>query len=472
MPASLSSSHGPAPGDMQLPPYHPRRRPRTAAAPHTSTSHSHPHSLTSTRAPTEHTIALDDGSVVLHLRSSARSAKSLPTYFEKESVVGALHVRAGRLEGVHGITATVTGRVHTGSRPEDALTFLSESVSLFARPPGPSRRVSVANIVRPSTSNGAHGRRPSTSAAAPLAGLPAGPAQESPSTTAIRTFPLCISLPREVALDGHRVKPPETFIEKRTAVSVQYELTVTLSRGMLRSDTQISTFIAYVPSTRPSAPSLVRQLAQEQHLPVPGPADDPQGWVTLAAGIIKGKVFKARKVELQCTLSLAKPLAYTRGSAMPVSITILSRDAQALDLLAAPAALSLRLRRRVRYWAAPSARPREVAWSEATEDVASATWWPDTTPAPGGVRRLAGEISLPRDLTPTGGVHTFSVSYAVVLFPFDAAGFVAKRPDAVLSEAVEITTMHHRGHGTHQHAPQPPAYGSRHARSASGGYEL
>uniref|UniRef100_D8Q435 Expressed protein n=2 Tax=Schizophyllum commune (strain H4-8 / FGSC 9210) TaxID=578458 RepID=D8Q435_SCHCM len=325
--------------------------------------------------------------------------------------------------------------------------------------------MSVANIVRPSTSGaGRSGRslRPLTSAGA---GPSVASMAESEMTTLlnqptgnVRTFPIDISLPREVVVGGQHVKLPETFVEKRTPVSVQYELTITLSRGALRSVQQIRTSIVYVPITRPGPPSLVRELAEEQGLLVPGPADDPGGWISCAPTIVKGKVFKSRKVQIQCTLSLAKPLAYTRGSALPVAVEFRSGDAQALDLLAAPGAIPLRLRRHVRYWAPPASRPREVAWSEVVDDLATATWWHEVGPAPSGTRRLAGEILLPRDLAPTGGVHTFSVKYSVVLLPFEATGFVAKRPDTIaVSETVEITTKHPRGHGARQQQ-QPPAY--------------
>ena len=59
------------------------------------------------RTSTEHTFALDDGSAVLRLWSSARSTRSHPTFHEKENIVGALEVRAGRLDSVHEIIATV-----------------------------------------------------------------------------------------------------------------------------------------------------------------------------------------------------------------------------------------------------------------------------------------------------------------------------------------------------------------------------
>ena len=108
--------------DAELPPYS-RRRPRTAVpstSHHRGLSHSQlpgsnarlPTSAgrpatSSGRTSTEHTFALDDGSAVLRLWSSARSTRSHPTFHEKENIVGALEVRAGRLDSVHEIIATV-----------------------------------------------------------------------------------------------------------------------------------------------------------------------------------------------------------------------------------------------------------------------------------------------------------------------------------------------------------------------------
>lgn len=139
-------------------------------------------------------------------------------------------------------------------------------------------------------------------------------------------------------------------------------------------------------------------------------------------------------------------LAYTRGSALPVAVEFRSGDAQALDLLAAPGAVPLRLRRHVRYWAPPTSRPREVAWSEAVDDLATATWWHEVGPAPSGTRRLAGEILLPRDLAPTGGVHTFSVKVSNYL-----VGQEARQPEfpSVLRRPAPL-----RGHGLRRKAPR------------------
>jgi len=63
------------------------------------------------RDPTEHTFQLSEGKntpwVTLKLRSSAKSPKSLPTFFEKEHINGELEVMAERGDSIQAITATV-----------------------------------------------------------------------------------------------------------------------------------------------------------------------------------------------------------------------------------------------------------------------------------------------------------------------------------------------------------------------------
>lgn len=46
--------------------------------------------------------------MTLSLRSSAKSSKSLPTYFEKESITGQLELTAERGDSIQSITAVVS----------------------------------------------------------------------------------------------------------------------------------------------------------------------------------------------------------------------------------------------------------------------------------------------------------------------------------------------------------------------------
>ena len=96
---------------------------------------------------------------------------------------------------------------------------------------------------------------------------------------------------------------PETFLERQTRVSVQYDLTIIVSRGKLRADNRIKTAFGYVPSSRPDAPSLLRQIAYQQFLPVPGPLSDPEGWKTMRPVSVRGTMFCVHRAEAKATVS-------------------------------------------------------------------------------------------------------------------------------------------------------------------------
>ncbi|KAJ3513144.1 hypothetical protein NLJ89_g3107 [Agrocybe chaxingu] len=161
-------------------------------------------------------------------------------------------------------------------------------------------------------------------------------------------------------------------------------------------------------------------------------------------------MFRTQRVETKCTLSLAKPLCYARGTVLPCFLTLESSSPQALDLLCTPSAIALSLRRRVRFYNKPSSSRQDVAWNESMEDTGRAVWWPSTAAdarSDSNTRYLEGEIRLEKDLRPTSEMGHFSI--------FDST--------ALLSEPVEIATMHPKGPRTNAYSP--PAYDSsrRHA---------
>lgn len=49
---------------------------------------------------------------------------------------------------------------------------------------------------------------------------------------------------------------------------------------------------------------MLRQVAYQQHLPLPGPDADPQGWLTMRPTLTSGMLFKARRVDVRCTVSM------------------------------------------------------------------------------------------------------------------------------------------------------------------------
>lgn len=158
------------------------------------------------------------------------------------------------------------------------------------------------------------------------------PRLPSPSqgTTANKLFghcvwPLSIPLPRTVAVptgsgETRTCRLPETFLEQNTRVSVQYDLTINISRGRLRSDNRfvlltfvvplhthimnrIRTAFGYIPSSRPDPPSLLRQLAYQQFLPIPNPTIDPDGWKSLRPFTVRGIISGSQRVEVRTTVS-------------------------------------------------------------------------------------------------------------------------------------------------------------------------
>lgn len=221
----------------------------------------------------------------------------------------------------------------------------------------------------------------------------------------------------------------------------------------------ICTAFGYVPSTRPEAPSVLRQLVYQEKLPLPGPFADPEGWKILRPVSARGLMFKTRPVEARCTLSLTKPVCYTRGSVLPVHITIEGREPGVLDVLSNPGSIMVKLRRRVRFFNAATATRKEVSWNESVEDVATAVWWAapphEACRSDAHTRHLEGEIPLPKDLRPSCEIAHFSISYSVVLSPFKAANYSSDSATMV-SEPVEIATMYAKGPRPNTYAP--PAY--------------
>lgn len=387
------------------------------------------------REPTEHIFQLTEGKnrtwASLKMYSSAKSAQSLPTFFEKEPIRAVLEVQAEKGDSIHQITATVTGRIITGANANDVFTFLSETLPIWSKSSESSRV--------PSPSEGASGSK--------LLGE--------------CVWPISISLPKAVNVpnaDGEACfyRLPETFLERHTKVSVQYDFSVVINRGKLRPSSLIKTAFGFVPHTRPGPFSFLRQLAYQQSTPLPGPSSDPDGWKTLSPATARGTMFKSRQVEVQCILSLAKPLSYTRGSVIPLHLTLEGSDKNSLDAFSMPSSIVVNLRRRVRYYHANSSARQHVAWNDADEDLGTAIWWPSHDGRSDHfTRHMEGEIRLAKDLRPTSAMGHYSLSYSVVLCPFDIPNFSSDSAP-LLAEPVDIVTLH--GKGPRPVAYSPPAY--------------
>ncbi|KAJ7745723.1 hypothetical protein B0H16DRAFT_971557 [Mycena metata] len=422
-----------------LPAYSARDRPSTAGA---------------VRELTEHTFEIKDKKkkawATLKLKSNAKSPANLPTFLEGNKITGSVTLDLSSSEKILGVRVLIRGQIITGPQDKDRVYFLDTSTPLWLK--------GMANP-RDSVS-GASG------------------SHYNGKLSGDYHWPFSISLPKEVTLSDPTGKQsltyhlPQSFLERTSRASVYYELFVHIARSTLRVDDKLQTMFIYVPAIRPDPPSRLRQLAYRQNGPIPGPDADPEGWHTLRTVSVRGNVFNARRVKIQCIvrifpprsfplshtrsqLSLAKPLSYTRGSVIPCSLTYLCDDSQALNLVCTPATTNICLHREVSFQNAPVAAeysvPRETQVTDSILEITRAVWWP-VYDGRGSSCRFDGEMHLPKSLKPTSNMSHFAVRYYVVMLPFQVTAFTAEAPPRlILKQEVQIATMLPKG-------PKPRVY--------------
>ncbi|KAL1699154.1 hypothetical protein EV121DRAFT_296454 [Schizophyllum commune] len=395
---------------------------------------------------------------------------------EGATVRGEVQLNLDNPETIYSVRVTVRGQISIGASAP--FTFLDVSTTPWFREMGDPR-----------------GEGLSSSSATKLHGT--------------HTWPFAIPLPRAVTLPvgspprERRYALPANFWERHEPVRVRYYVIFQVGRGRWRGDLRLPVEFTYIPFCTPPAASPAPQLAYDEHHPPPPPYEDVEGWHTARSVVVSGLVGAGRhEVEVTCCLSLAKPLAYTRGSVLPLALTFESHDAAALDLLSAPTAPVVRLRRRLRYKAdigkvdegddyegeggggreceggggrqsngngiarqtsgiarqtsgiarqtsgiarQTSGIARQTSnttpWTESTTVYDLASWWPREG-APQHIYRrcLDGEIHLKEDLKPTTNFAHWRVEYEVVLFPFDIPSFVGRDREPLVVQPVEIAT--------------------------------
>ncbi|KAL1752990.1 hypothetical protein FB107DRAFT_250429 [Schizophyllum commune] len=373
----------------------------------------------------------------LHTKGEGATARA----DEGATVRGEVQLNLDNPETLHSVRVTVRGQISIGASAP--FTFLDVSTTLWSREMGDPR----------------------------------GEGSQSLSATklhGIHTWPFAIPLPRAVTLPvgspprERQYQLPANFWERHEPVRVRYYVILQVGRGRWRGDLRLPVEFTYVPW---SVPSPTRQLAYEKHTPPPPPDADMDGWHTAKSVVVSGLVGEGRhEVEVTCCLSLAKPIAYTRGSVIPLALTFESHDAAALDLLSAPTAPVVRLRRRLRYKAdigkvdegddyegeggsgcqsngnGRARPPGTTAWTESTTVYDLASWWPrEGAPQHTYRRCLGGEIHLKEDLRPTTNFAHWRVEYEVVLFPFDIPSFVGRDREPPVVQPVEIATAYGPG---------------------------
>lgn len=172
------------------------------------------------RAPTEHTYSLYDSRNVpwatLKLASTAVSPRYLPSYFEGQTITGAIDLNFAKPEAIQAVTVTLSGKiVATNANP---LTFWEHTLVLWSTEMGDPR----APFTGPSTSRG----RSSAKLSGPY------------------TWPFTIPLPASCNFSLRSKHPPvqlrlpPSFSEKGAAQFINYDITVRVRRGALRVDSK------------------------------------------------------------------------------------------------------------------------------------------------------------------------------------------------------------------------------------------
>ncbi|KAF8123480.1 hypothetical protein EV363DRAFT_1228821 [Boletus edulis] len=380
--------------------------PRYSEAPSSTTAGS---SSNDARTRSEHSISLQDSKgfkwLALTVSSRAPTSASPPVFYEGDVVSGQVDLDVLKSESIRGISIKITAGTTLVGQEEQP--FLNVETDLWT----------------------------------PTIPLPDG-SKLTKFTKGKYTWPFSFTLPAEVEVQDQKVKKmfslPTSFSERASTAYLDYKLIVTVKRGLLKVNNTLVTTFAYVPVTRPEPSSAMLQKAYKENLPLVGPEGDPDGWHTLPPSTIQGKLFDSRTVEATLSLALAKPLTYGRGTIIPLWLTLIGDDEQALDLLSTPKAIKLLL---VRSLATNDTEHRTDNCF--FENVARAVLWAPENYRGQGQRILQGEVEVKGSLKPSTLFPRFTISYNLDFHPFEIAGFAATAPKngPLLSQKVTIANF-------------------------------
>ncbi|KAJ3745018.1 hypothetical protein DFH05DRAFT_1491925 [Lentinula detonsa] len=372
--------------------------------------------------------------------SGSYSVNDIPIIGEGANLItGLVKLNLKTPETIQRIIMTVRGRAITGANEGGSHIFLDHSVSLWSKEQGePNAYRNDLTAVAGTSTSSRQGK---------LLGS--------------YTFPFTFSLPTGEA-DG--VALPDTFHERASGVRVRYELVLKIGRGRLKSDSKLHIPVVYHCRTAPSPPSILRQHAYQENTTAPGPPLDPDGWSTFSPVDCIGRLLNSRTVILRCTLSLANPLSYTRGSFISCHLRVESIDEQALDLLVSPRTTVLRLSRRVKYLFDAGQGMQHNGKSTASVpryeilDVGQTIWSHDhdINEDDSRVRYLTGEIPLSKELPPSSDVSSFGVEYIVTLLPFESATFRPEGATMLQTHKVQVVSDFAQGPVPSRRVPISP----------------
>lgn len=236
-------------------------------------------------------------------------SSSMPLFMDSDLIQGSLELNLETPQNINSVSVSLRGRVITSSYEGGSCTFLDHPITAWARSNGDPRLL-------PSTTDGS---APSSSSKIK---------KFDGKLSGDYSWPFSFSFPQEVAMSiqgEQQMYPiPQSLLDSNTRGNVQYELVLRVTHGILRPDSKLHVGVVYIPGITPAPFSSLRQVAYENNMIVPRPDVDPSGWHTLPPVTVKGQLLANADVELHCTLSLANPRSYTRGTVIPCHISIKS----------------------------------------------------------------------------------------------------------------------------------------------------
>ncbi|KAJ7773471.1 hypothetical protein B0H16DRAFT_1714355 [Mycena metata] len=359
---------------------------------------------------TEHKYSLENKGkpwLFIFVKSRAATPAAPPFFLENDIVAGRVELEADKSEAIKTITVTIQGGATAVGQEEQVFLELNETVWSDK-----SGKITKGKHSWPFSFT-----------------LPTK--VDSPDVKGI-------TLPPEIKMKGAKmitVDAPPSFSERGSPAYIDYKA---------------------------EPPSALRQLAYKEGTDLIGPDGDPAGWKVSPPVKFKGRLFDAVDVELECTLAVATPLAFTIGSPIPLILTLRSENQQALDTLAAPNAVKLYLVRSIAMGS--DAMQDDVVDRRSNSFFESnggqAYFWPSNEGAQEpGKRVLRGELDVKKQTKPSFLFPRLTIRYSLELKPFDITGFASVGVEAgksLLSEPVKITTRQIPGITPRSYAP--PGY--------------
>ncbi|KAJ7707366.1 hypothetical protein B0H17DRAFT_1032510 [Mycena rosella] len=358
----------------------------------------------------------------IHVKSRSPSSASAAFFLEGDTVAGRVDLDIDKAEAVKGISIAIQGGATAVGQEEQLFLELNQEL------------------------------------------WPASGDKSGKLAKGTYSWPFEFTLPSKVSPPDAKstmIPAPPSFSERASPAYIDYRIVATVKRGAFKVNQTLTTNFAYFPITQPEPPSPLRQLAYREGTELLGPKIDPDGWKVLQPLKVKGKLFDAKEVVVECTLAIAIPLSYTIGSPIPLILTLKSEDVHALDTLANPKAIALHLVRSVALGSdAMEERAERRSNTFFISGAGQAFFWPSSEGvSEPGTRTMLGELDVKKHVKPSFLSPRFSVRYTLELLPFVTTGFTTLDVEPgkpLLSEPVKITTKQVPGISPRSYAP--PGY--------------